>query len=69
MSDELKDTFDGYLMFDFSNFHGLMAQTFDNEEIDVPRVERLPKRKAYNVPGPYLDSPPLEFERNDWSSK
>lgn len=25
MSEELKDTFDGYLMFDFSNFHGLMA--------------------------------------------
>lgn len=25
MSDDLKDTFDGYLMFDFSNFHGLMA--------------------------------------------
>ncbi|CAK70221.1 unnamed protein product (macronuclear) [Paramecium tetraurelia] len=64
MSEELKDTFDGYLMFDFSNFHGLMAQTFDNEEIDIPRVEKQPKRKAYNIPGPYLDSPPIEFERS-----
>lgn len=45
MSDDLKDTFDGYLMFDFSNFHGLMAQSFENESIDVPRVERIPKRK------------------------
>jgi hypothetical protein len=29
---ELRETFDGYLMFDFSNFHGLMAQTFEEPE-------------------------------------
>ena len=31
---ELRETFDGYLMIDFSNFYGLMAQTFDDPEDD-----------------------------------
>lgn len=32
---ELRDTFDGYLMFDFSNFHGLMSQIFEEPD-DCP---------------------------------
>ncbi|KAM3136640.1 hypothetical protein pb186bvf_011276 [Paramecium bursaria] len=66
MSEEpLRDTFDGYLMFDFNKIQGLMAQTFEQDEDDyeIPKIQKAPKRKAYDVPGPYLDSPPLELER------
>lgn len=43
---ELKETFDGYLMFDFSNFHGLMAQTF--EEHDEALNESGSNHPAFN---------------------
>lgn len=34
MTDDLKETFDGYLNFDFSNFHNMMAEVFLNENDD-----------------------------------
>lgn len=39
MNDDLKDTFDGYLNFDFSNFHQMMAEAFVNEDDDPPNEE------------------------------
>ncbi|CAD8045511.1 unnamed protein product [Paramecium sonneborni] len=45
MSEQLKNNSYGYLMLEFSNFHGLTAQKLYNEEIDIPRVVKQPKRK------------------------
>lgn len=35
MTDDLKETFDGYLNFDFSNFHNMMAEVFVNENDEL----------------------------------
>lgn len=35
MAEDLKETFDGYLNFDFSNFHNMMAEVFVNENDDM----------------------------------
>lgn len=41
MNDDLKDTFDGYLNFDFSNFHHMMAEAFENDEDDPPEEIKI----------------------------
>ena len=34
MTDDLKETFDGFLNFDYSNFHNMMAEAFIDEDND-----------------------------------
>ncbi|CAD8087147.1 unnamed protein product [Paramecium primaurelia] len=64
MTDDLKETFDGYLNFDFSNFHNMMAEVFvnENDELGEEINEDCIKQKIKGIPGPYIRTPQIEFE-------